>query len=65
MAASELWFPQGVGPAVGLLCHVVVLFLVFKEISILFSIVAISVYIPTNCARGGSLFSIPFPAFFL
>ena len=63
-AASELWFPQGVGPAVGLLRHMVVLFLVFKEISILFSIVAVSVYIPTNFARGGSLFSIPSPAFF-
>ena len=44
---------SGVGPAVGLLRHMVVLCLVFKDISILFSIVAESVYIPTNCARGG------------
>ena len=28
------------------------LFLVFKEISILFSIVVVSIYIPTNSARG-------------
>ena len=44
-------FSQGICPVVGLLAHMVVLFLVFKEISILFSIVVISVYIPTNCAR--------------
>ena len=36
----------------GLLGHMVVLFLVFKGISILFSIVAVSIYIPTNSARG-------------
>ena len=35
----------------GLLAHTVVLFLIFKEISILFSIVAVSIYIPTNSAR--------------
>ena len=40
-----------VSSVVGLLGHMVVLFLAFKEISILFSIVAISVYIP-NSARG-------------
>ena len=38
---------------VGFLGHRVVrLFLVFKGLSILFSIVAISIYIPTNSARG-------------
>ena len=36
---------------VGLMGHVVILFLTFKEISILFSIVAVSIYIPTNCVR--------------
>ena len=41
----------------------VVLFLVFKGISILFSIVAVSMYIPTNSA-GGFLFSTSSPAFF-
>ena len=35
---------------VGLLCHIVVLFLVFKGISILSSLLAVSIYIPTNSA---------------
>ena len=39
-------------PAVGLLGHMVVSFLVFQGISILSSKVAASVYIPTNSARG-------------
>ena len=43
---------QGISPAVGLLGYMVVLLLVFKGISILFSIVAVSIYIPTNSARG-------------
>ena len=47
----ELWFSQGTCPVVGLLGHMVVLFLVFKEISISFSAVAVSIYIATNCAR--------------
>ena len=34
----------------GLLGNMVFLFLVFQEISILFSTVIISIYIPTNCA---------------
>ena len=46
----------------GLLGHMVVLFLVFEGTSILFSIVAVSIYIPTNSARG-SPFSTPSPAF--
>ena len=37
---------------VGLLGHMVVLFLVFEGTSILFSIVAVSIYIPTNSAEG-------------
>lgn len=40
-------FSSDIYPGVELLDHIVVLFLVFKEPSILFSVVA-SVYIPTN-----------------
>ena len=39
----SIMFPQGIGPVVGLLGHIVILFLVFKGISILFSIVVVSV----------------------
>ena len=39
-----------------------VLFLVFKGTSILFSIVAVPIYIPSNNLEG-SFFSIPSPAF--
>ena len=52
MLLFELWFLHGICPVVGLLGRMVVLFLVFKGTSILFSIVAVSVYIPTNSARG-------------
>ena len=52
----QFWFPQGICLGVGLLGHMVVLFLVFKGISTLSSIVAVSIYIPTNSARG-----FPFP----
>ena len=48
----SVMFPQGICPVVGLLGHIVILFLVFIGISILFSIVAVSAYIPTNSARG-------------
>ena len=51
MCLFQFWFPQGVCLGVGLLGHMVVLFLVFKEISIPSSIVAVSIYIPTNIAR--------------
>ena len=47
----QFWFPQGICLVVGLQGHMVVLFLVFKGISILSSIVAVSIYIPTNSAR--------------
>ena len=47
----ELWFFQCIYPVVGLLGHMLVLFFVFKGHSILFSIVAVSIYIPTNSAR--------------
>jgi len=48
----ELWYSQGICLIVGLLDHMVVLFLVFWGTSILFSIVAISIYIPTDRVRG-------------
>ena len=51
MCLFKFWFPRGIRLGVSLLGHVVVLFLVFKGISIPSSIVAVSVYIPTNCAR--------------
>ena len=44
-------FPQCMCLGVGLLGHMVVLFLVFKGIFILSSIVSVSIYIPTNSAR--------------
>ena len=48
---SQFWFPQGICLGVGLLGHMVVSFLVLNEISIPSSIVAVSIYIPTNSAR--------------
>ena len=45
-------FSQGICLVVGLLGRMVVLFLVFWGTFILFSIVAVSIYIPTNSARG-------------
>ena len=47
MCLFQLWFPQDICPVVGLLGHMVVLFLVFQRISVLFSIVVESVCIPT------------------
>ena len=46
----SIWFPQGICLGMGSLGHMVVLFIVFKEISIPSSIVAVSIYIPTNRA---------------
>jgi len=51
MCLFQFWFPQGIYLRVGLLGHMVVLFLVFYGISIPSSIGAVSVYIPTNSAR--------------
>ena len=52
MCPFELWFPQGICPSSGIAGHLVVLFLVFKGTSILFSIVAVSIYISTKrCKR--------------
>ena len=54
MCLFDLWFSLGICPVVGLLGHVIDLFLVFKGTSILFSIVAISSYIPNNNTNGFS-----------
>ena len=51
MCLFPFWFPQGICLDVRLLGHMLVLFLVFKGISIPSSIVAVSIYIPTNSAR--------------
>ena len=51
MCLFQFWFPQGICLGVGLLGHMVVLVLVFKGISILPFIVAVSIYVPTNIAR--------------
>ena len=59
MYLLQFWFPQGICPVVGLLGHMVVLSLAFKGISILFSIVIVSVCIPTNSVRGFSFFHTP------
>ena len=47
---------SGIYLRVGLLSHMVVLFLVFKGISISSSVVAVSVCIPTNSARAMDVF---------
>ena len=54
MYLSELWFSLDMCPEVGLLDHVVALFLLFKGIYVLFILTA-PVYIPTDSV-GGFLF---------
>ena len=54
----SIWFPQGICLGVGLLGHMVVLFLVFRGLFIPSSIVALSIYIPTNSARAFLFFHI-------
>ena len=61
MYLFQFWFPQGICLGVGLLGHMVVLFLVFKGISILSSIEAISIYIPKSVRA--FLFSKPSTSF--
>ena len=51
MGLFQLWFPQGICLGVGLLGHMVVLYLVFKKISMSSSVVAVLIYISTNNAR--------------
>ena len=48
----KLVFSPGIWPGVGLLDHMITLFLVFKGLSMLFSIVAAPIYIPTNSIVG-------------
>ena len=52
MCLFQVWFPEGICPVVRLLGPMIVLFLVFKEISIVFSLVAVSICISTNSAGG-------------
>jgi hypothetical protein len=49
--SDRLSFPLVLYPGVGLLHHVVVLFIPFYGTSILFSIMAVLIYIPTNSVR--------------
>jgi len=48
----ESWFSQVIYAVVGLLGHMIVVFSVFKGTSILFSTVAVAIFIPTHCSRG-------------
>ena len=52
MCLFQFWFPRGICPRVGLLGHMVFVLLVLKEISILLSIVAIPLYIPSTVQEG-------------
>jgi len=56
MYLFEWMFCQDTCPGVGLLDHMVVLYLVFRSTSILCSIVVVPVYVPTNNVDG-----FPFP----
>ena len=56
MCLFQSLFPWGICLVIGLLAHMVVLFLVFKGIPTSSSIAAVSIYIPTINARG-----FPFP----
>ena len=51
MCLFQFWSPRGICLGMGLLGHMVFLFLVFKGIYIQSSIVAVSIYIPTNYER--------------
>ena len=51
MCPFHQWIPEGICLVVGLLGHMIVLFLLFKGISILFSIVVVTVCIPTSRVR--------------
>lgn len=53
MSLFELWLSQGVSPVVELLCHIIVLVLVFEGTSMLLSIIAVSVYILINSGIEG------------
>ena len=55
---------SGYMPRMGLLGHMVALFLAFKGISILSSLVAVSIYIPINSVRAFPFYT-PSPGFIL
>ena len=57
MCLFQFWLPQGICRGVGQLGNIVVWFLVFQGISIPSSIMALSIYIPTNSARGFSFYT--------
>ena len=59
MCLFQFWFPQGICLLMRFLGHIVVLFLVFKGISIQSFIVAVSICIPTNSTRGFPFFPHP------
>ena len=63
MCLCQFWFYQGICLGVGLLGHMVVLFLAFQGMSIQSSIVAVLVYIPTSKARVFHFFATSSPAF--
>ena len=50
----QIMFLLDICPGMGLLDHMIVLFLVFKETSTLFSTVVTPIYIPTNSVGGFS-----------
>ena len=54
MYVFDLWFFPDTCPGVEFLDHMVALFLVFKVISIIFSMVILPVYILTNSVEGFS-----------
>ena len=62
MCLFELWFSLCIYPVVGLLDHMVALFLVFYGIYMQFSIVMYQFTFPP-IVQEGSLFSTPSPAF--
>ena len=62
MCLFEFWFPEGICIGVGLLGHMVVLFLVFKRISIPSSMWLYQITFP-SIVQEHSLFSTPSLAF--
>ena len=52
MYLLEFWFSPDICPEVGLLGHMVVLFVIFYGTSILFFILVVPIYTHTNNARG-------------
>ena len=64
MCLFQLWFSQSICLVVGLLGHMIVLFLIFRGISILCFMLSVSVYIPST-VQEGSFFSTPSPEFII